>query len=93
MPDYKNYLYAFKREAKKAGIPAGFTPHSLRHAFVSALLTRGVAITDVARWVGHRNISVTYSIYSHLIPSAAAKAVSVLDAEYEDWSREDTIVA
>lgn len=88
MPDYKKYLYAFKREAKKAGIPDGFTPHSLRHAFVSALLTRGVAITDVARWVGHRNISVTYSIYSHLIPSAAAKAVSVLDAEFEDWSNE-----
>jgi integrase len=86
MPDYKRYLRAFQREAKNAGIPAGFTPHSLRHAFVSALLTRGVAITDVARWVGHRDISVTYKIYSHLIPSAAARAVSVLDAEYEDWS-------
>jgi integrase len=85
-PDYKSYLYAFKREARKAGIPGGFTPHSLRHAFVSALLTRGVAITDVARWVGHRDISVTFSVYGHLIPSAAARAASVLDAEYEDWS-------
>jgi integrase len=88
MPDYKTYLYAFKREAKKAGVTDSFTPHSLRHAFVSALLTRGVAITDVARWVGHKNISVTYGTYGHLIPSAAAKAVSVLDAEYEDWAAE-----
>ena len=86
MQDYKKYLRSFQREAKNAGIPAGFTPHSLRHAFVSALLTRGVAITDVARWVGHKNIQVTYGIYGHLIPSAAAKAVSVLDAEYQDWS-------
>ena len=86
MPDYKRYLRSFQREAKNAGIPAGFTPHSLRHAFVSALLTRGVAITDVARWVGHKNIQVTYGIYGHLIPSAAAKAASVLDAEYQDWS-------
>jgi len=85
-PDYKTYLRAFQREAKKAGIPAAFTPHSLRHAFVSALLTRGVAITDVARWVGHRDINITYKVYGHLIPSAAAKAVSVLDAEYADWS-------
>lgn len=85
-PDYKKYLYAFKREAKAAGIAQGFTPHSLRHAFVSALLTRGVAITDVARWVGHRDISVTFGTYGHLIPSADARAVSVLDAEFADWS-------
>jgi integrase len=82
---YSAYLESFKRHAAKAGIPAGFTPHSLRHAFVSALLTRGVAITDVAKWVGHREISVTFSVYGHLIPSAAARAVGILDAEYADW--------
>jgi integrase len=87
---YSSYLESFKRYAGKAGIPDGFTPHSLRHAFVSALLTRGVAITDVARWVGHRDISITFATYGHLIPSAAAKAVSVLDAEYEDWASEGT---
>lgn len=85
---YSSYLKSFKRYAAKAGIPDGFTPHSLRHAFVSALLTRGVAITDVARWVGHRDISITFATYGHLIPSAAAKAVSVLDAEFADWSTE-----
>jgi integrase len=85
---YSSYLETFKRYAVKANIPAGFTPHSLRHAFVSALLTRGVAITDVAHWVGHRDISTTFKIYGHLIPSAAAKAVSVLDSEYDEWSQE-----
>src|SRR6185437_14220779 len=79
--EYTVYLRQFKREAAKTGICENFTPHSLRHAFVSALLTRGVAITDVAHWVGHKNIQVTYGIYGHIIPSAAAKAVSVLDAE------------
>jgi integrase len=83
---YSSYLDSFKRHAAKAGIPEGFTPHSLRHAFASALLTRGVAITDVAHWMGHRDIAITFATYGHLIPSAAAKAVSVLDAEYEDWS-------
>jgi integrase len=84
---YSSYLETFKRHAGRAGIPATFTPHSLRHAFVSALLTRGVAITDVAKWVGHRDISVTFGTYGHLIPSAAARAVSVLDAEYSEWSQ------
>lgn len=83
---YSGYLESFKRHAAKAGIPASFTPHSLRHAFASALLTRGVAITDVAHWLGHRDISITFGTYGHLIPSAAARATSVLDAEFEDWS-------
>jgi integrase len=36
-PTYSSYRHAFKAHAAKAGIPPGFTPHSLRHAFVSAL--------------------------------------------------------
>ena len=62
------YLDNFKRLARKTGIPEGFTPHSLRHAFVSDLLTRDVAIADVAKWVGHRNINVTFSVYGYLVP-------------------------
>ena len=85
-PQYNTFLDVFKRHAGKAGIPAGFTPHSLRHAFVSALLGRGVPITDVAQWVGHKDINVTYAIYGHLVPNAADRAVSVLDAEYAEWS-------
>ena len=51
---------------RSTGLPArrvsrGFTPHSLRHAFVSALLSHAVPITDVATWLGHRNINVTYA--------------------------------
>ena len=38
--------------AEKAKIPAGFTPHSSRQtAFASAMLGKGVPITDVANWV------------------------------------------
>jgi integrase len=41
----------FMNAAKAAEIPAGFTPHSLRHAFASAMLSKGVPITDVAQWL------------------------------------------
>ena len=77
-----------QRAARRAGIPAGFTPHSLRHAFASALLARGVPITDVARWLGHRDINITYAIYSHFMPDAEDRAIGVLDAEYSEWSAE-----
>jgi len=76
----------FMNAAGKAGIPAGFTPHSLRHAFASAMLSKGVPITDVAHWLGHRDVRVTYRIYGHLVPSAAARAIAVLDEEYAEWS-------
>jgi len=89
--DRKYQLYGtvydrFMNAAKAAGIPAGFTPHSLRHAFASAMLSKGVPITDVAHWLGHRDVRVTYRIYGHLVPSAAARAIAVLDEEYTEWS-------
>ncbi|MFI5017732.1 MAG: tyrosine-type recombinase/integrase, partial [Dongiales bacterium] len=57
----------------------GFTPHSLRHAFVSALLSHGVPITDVATWLGHRNINVTYATYGHLVPDSEDYLRGLLD--------------
>ena len=86
---YIRYLTVYKRfisARAMLGIPEGFTPHSLRHAFASALLANGVPITEVAAWLGHRNIAVTYQTYAHLIPSAASRGRSVLDAEYSQWS-------
>jgi integrase len=83
---HRSYLKAFTKAADDAGIPDGFSPHSLRHAFASSLLAQGVPITDVAEWLGHRNIQVTYGIYGHLVPSAWGRATDALDAEYAAWS-------
>jgi integrase len=83
---YRTALNRFSQAAARAGIPAGFTPHSLRHAYASALLARGVPISDLAVWLGHRNINVTYAIYGHLVPDASARAVAALDAEYAEWA-------
>ena len=90
--DRKYQLYGtvyerFTSAAKIAGVPEGFTLHSLRHAFASAMLGKGVPITDVAHWLGHRDVRVTYRIYGHLVPSAAARAIAVLDEEYAEWSK------
>jgi integrase len=83
LPQYQKALNRFGKAREAAGIPDGFTPHSLRHVFASVCLANGVPITDVAKWLGHRNINVTYSIYGHLVPSAVGRARQVLD---EEWS-------
>jgi integrase len=77
----------FMNAAQAAGIPDGFTPHSLRHAFASAMLARGVQITELAHFLGHRDINVTHQVYGHLLPSAAKRAVAALDAEFAEWSK------
>jgi integrase len=83
---YQVMFGRFKNAARAAGIAEGFTPHSLRHAYASAMLARGVQITELAHFLGHRDINMTHNIYGHLLPSAAKRAVAALDAEYAEWS-------
>jgi integrase len=83
---YETVRQQFHGAAKNAGIPAGFRPHSLRHAFASTLLSRAVPITDVARWTGHKDIRETFNTYSHFMPEAEDRGVAVLDSEYAEWS-------
>lgn len=83
---YGTVLAALQRAAAAAGIAAGFNPHSLRHAHVSALLSRGVPLTDIAPWVGHRDINKLYKVYGHLLPNAQDRALAVLADEYAQWS-------
>ncbi len=72
----------FMREAKLAGLPASFTPHDLRHCYASACLAGGVPITDLSRWLGHRDINLTHRVYGHMVPSAMDNAIRALDKEW-----------
>jgi hypothetical protein len=72
---YNTVEHQAKTRAAKAGILAGFRPHSLRHAFASVMLARGIPITDVAQWPGHKDINETYRTYRHLVPNAVGRAV------------------
>jgi integrase len=84
---YGSVYFRFMRAAEVADIAEGFTPHSLRHAYASAMLARGGQITELAHFLGHRDINITHQVYGHLLPSAAKKAVAALDAEFAEWSK------
>ena len=68
------------------GLPAGYAPHQLRHSYASALLAALVPITDLAKFMGHRSIDVTFGTYCKLVPSAWDRSREALDAEYAQWS-------
>lgn len=63
------------------------TPHTLRHMFASQCLASGVPITDVSKWLGHKDINMTYAIYGHLVPGSWDRAREALDAA---WQEEET---
>ena len=80
----ESFRQTFCRQAVKAGLPASFTPHDLRHVFASVALANGIPVTDVSRYLGHRSVDMTFRIYSHFIPSSFETARKVLDEQWSD---------
>ncbi|MFD8703661.1 tyrosine-type recombinase/integrase [Kitasatospora sp. NPDC059648] len=76
------YLQNEWQRIKRAGgvdIPEGMTIYGLRHFFASNCLGHNIPITDVAEWMGHKSIDITFKIYRHLMPGSIGHAAQVLD--------------
>lgn len=52
------------------------TPHELRHTFGSVLLKNGTDIKVVSQLLGHKDISVTYNIYIHILEEQKIEAIN-----------------
>ncbi|MBA2947003.1 tyrosine-type recombinase/integrase [Streptomyces sp. PSKA28] len=71
--------YQWSAARKRAGITRKLNPYSLRHYFASNCLSKGIPITDVAEWMGHKNIIMTFKIYRHLMPASIGRAAMALN--------------
>ncbi|MDU0478350.1 site-specific integrase [Staphylococcus chromogenes] len=56
------------------------TPHDLRHAAVSMMLSNGASIVQVQNQVGHSSAKITLDIYSHILPDDVSALGARLDS-------------
>ncbi len=57
-----------------------FTPHQLRHTYCTLLYEAGIDAVTAKGLMGHKDISTTLGIYTHLSREKAEKDISKLDA-------------
>ena len=71
---------SWKPLLRRAGLPHSTRYHDLRHSCISLLLARGVPIKVVSELAGHADVSITLSVYGHVLPDMQGTAADSIDA-------------
>jgi integrase len=79
----RNLTRSFKRHLERTGLPRTFRFHDLRHTCATLLLRQGVNPKFVQELLGHRDVSVTLNVYSHVLPDMGDQAAIAMDAALE----------
>src|SRR6266853_1505781 len=75
----KVIYHACKRAARRAGLPNGVHPRTLRHCFATHLLEAGADLRTIQMLLGHSDLEET-TIYLHLSERHLNATVSPLDS-------------
>ena len=64
--------------AKMAGVKQ-IRIHDFRHSHATLLANEGINIQEIARRLGHSDVTMTWNTYSHLYPREEERAVKILN--------------
>jgi integrase len=70
---------SWKPLLRRAGLPHSMRFHDLRHSCISFLLARGVPVKVVSEMAGPADVSITLSVYGHVLPDMQDKAANGMD--------------
>jgi integrase len=70
---------SWKQLLERAHLPSGTRRHDLRHSAATLLLCKGVPIKVVSEMLGHSDVSITLSIYAHVLPDMQDGAAEAMD--------------
>ena len=66
-------------------VPAGWTPHWMRHSHATALLLSGVPVHVVSRRLGHTDVQTTLNTYAHVSEDVQMRTVAQWQALAAGW--------
>lgn len=75
----RTYDTMFRRIQENCKFKEIYGVHALRHTFASLLFKKGVDVKTVSEILGHKDVSVTYNTYIHLIQEQKMNAINLLD--------------
>lgn len=70
---------AFRKAVKESGVKK-IRIHDLRHSHATWLINSGVNIVAVSKRLGHKDVTTTLSVYTHLLESTDNDMISKIDA-------------
>ncbi|MBV9688646.1 MAG: site-specific integrase [Ktedonobacteraceae bacterium] len=77
----------FKHLLQQAGLP-NIRFHDLRHSAATLLLSLGIHPKIVQEILGHSNINITLTVYSHVLPTMQKDAMEKMHQAFEGLDKE-----